>query len=153
LGTTPTSANTFNSGGYNNAFPFTGNPAIISYTATGGRKDNPFATNGEHAYNTNRQNRAILNAYDEYIAEAVYSFDNFDVKYVGGYTFYDYHLISDPDGTPVKSVTYNATNPASNLNPVAIGTAGSGTVTIFPDLTNIYGESRSAFSNEINLIS
>jgi iron complex outermembrane receptor protein len=154
LGTSPTAANTFNSGGYNPAFPYTGNPAIISYTATTGRKDNPFATNGEHAYNTNKQNKATLNAYDEYILEGTYSFDNFDLKYVGGYTFYDYKLVSDPDGTPVKSVTYNAQNPTTGLfAPVAIGTPGSGTVTINPDLTNIYGESRSAFSNEINLIS
>jgi len=153
LGTSPTAANTFNSGGYNPAFPYTNNPAITSFTQSGPRRDNPFATNGEHAYNTNKQNRAILNAYDEYIAEATYSFDNFDLKYVGGYTFYDYHLISDPDGTPVTAVTYNATNPASNLTPIAIGTPGSGSVTIHPDLTNIYGESRSAFSNEINVIS
>jgi iron complex outermembrane receptor protein len=154
LGTNPTATNTFNAGGYNNAFAYSGNPAIISYTQTGGRRDNPFATNGEHAYNTNFQPRAHLNSYDEYILEATYSFDDFDVKYVGGYTYYDYQLFSDPDGVPVTSITYNAARPSTGLlAPVPIGTANSGTVTIHPNLTNVYGESRSAFSNEINLIS
>lgn len=154
LGSSPTAANTFNAGGYNPAFPYSGNPAIISFTQAGGRRDNPFATNGEHAYNTNKQNRAILNAYDEYIFEGIYEFDGFDLKYTGGYTFYDYELISDVDGTPITSVTYNAQNPAAGLlSPVAIGTPGSATVTLRPDVTNVYGESRSAFSNEINLIS
>ncbi|HEX5006746.1 MAG TPA: TonB-dependent receptor [Hyphomonadaceae bacterium] len=135
---------------YNPAFPYTNNPAIISYTQGGNRHDNPFATNGEHAYNTNLQNTAQLPQYDEAIAEAVYSFDAFDLKYVGGYTFYDYQLFSDADGTPINSVTYNA---LPNLRPAAPGTPGSGPLTIRPAVTNVYKESRSAFSNEINLIS
>ncbi len=135
---------------YNPAFPYTSHPGIISYTQGGSRTDNPFATNREHAYNTNLQNTARLPQYDEAILEAVYSFDDFDVKYIGGYTFYDYELFSDADGTPITSVTYNA---LPNYRPAAPGTPGSGTVTIRPNVTNVYKESRSAFSNEINFIS
>ena len=93
----------------NPAFAYT-NPAVIVYTQTGTRTDNPFATNGEHAYNTNYAATAKLDQYDEAILEAVYSTDWFDIKYVGGYTFYDYKLTSDGDGTPIDSVTYNAVN-------------------------------------------
>jgi iron complex outermembrane recepter protein len=138
-------------GGYNPAFPYTNNPAIISSTQGGSRRDNPYATNREHAYNTNLQNTARLPQYDEAIVEAVYEMEGFDIKYVGGYTFYDYELFSDADGTPITSVTYNA-NPLT-FRPAAPGTPGSGPVTIRPNVTNVYKESRSAFSNEINLIS
>ena len=135
---------------YNPAFPYTNNSSIISSTQGGNRSDNPFATNGEHAYNTNLQNTAHLPKYDEAIVEAVYSLDAFDIKYVGGYTYYDYELFSDADGTPINSVTYNA---LPNLRPAAPGTPGSSPLTIRPNVTNVYKESRSAFSNEINLIS
>jgi len=153
----------------NPAFAYS-NPAVISYTQTGTRTDNPFATNGEHAYNTNYAATAKLDQYDEAIAEAVYSADGFDIKYVGGYTFYDYKLTSDGDGTALDSVTYNgvnATNPACALpasftgyTPSAMAGFGipafcftTAPRTIFPDVLNLYAESRSLFSNEINLIS
>ena len=152
----------------NPAFAYS-NPSVISFTQTGTRRDNPFATNGEHAYNTNYATTAKLDQYDEAIFEGVYSTDWFDIKYVGGYTFYDYKLDSDPDGTPIDSITYNAvasTNPlcAPGVPPV-VGFPASqlaaapgfcyttGQRTIFPDVINTYKESRALFSNEINLIS
>ncbi len=159
--------------GPNPAFAYS-NPSVISYTQTGTRTDNPFATNGEHAYNTNYAATAKLDQYDEAIAEAVYSTDWFDIKYVGGYTFYDYKLTSDGDGTPIDSITYNSINSQITAGPCAafganqligfptstltsLGGAGcisaSGPRTIYPNVKNLYAESRSLFSNEINLIS
>ncbi len=163
---------TFNPSGSvnpNPAFAYS-NPAVISYTQTGNRTDNPFATNGEHAYNTNYAATAKLDQYDEAIFEGVYSFDNFDLKYVGGYTFYDYKLASDGDGTAIDSITYNAVNstnplcalPASFTGYTPSAMAGfaipafcytTAPRTIYPDVINLYAESRALFSNEINLIS
>jgi iron complex outermembrane receptor protein len=145
------------------------NPSTISYTQTGTRTDNPFATNGEHAYNSNYASTAKLDQYDEAIFEGVYSTDWFDIKYVGGYTFYDYKLASDGDGTPIDSVTYNSvasTNaacapgvppvvgfPASTLAAAPGFCYTTAPRTIYPSVLNTYAESRSLFSNEINLIS
>ena len=162
----------FNSGGLspNNAFAY-GNPSVTGYTQTGPRTDNPYATNREHAYNTNYTSRTNVSAYDEAILEAIYETDWFDIKYTGGYTYYDYDLFSDADGTPVTSITYNAITGVAPIpacaaasalrgSPVASAPAAaapcitsSASRTIFPNTLNIYEESRSLFSNEINLIS
>jgi iron complex outermembrane recepter protein len=160
----------------NAAFGFTSSPSVLAVTQEGGRRDNPFSTSREHAYNTNLENTAHLPAYDEVILEAVYSTDWFDIKYTGGYTYYDYVLDSDPDGTPITSVTYNAITSVSTNPACGGGTALPQTVlgfptstfpstvpagvcytfaprTIRPNTLNRYKESRSFFSNEINLIS
>jgi len=157
----------------NPAFAYA-NPSVISYTQMGTRTDNPFATNREHAYNTNYSPTAKLDQYDEAIFEGVYSTDWFDIKYTGGYTFYDYKLDSDGDGTPIQSITYNAITsqsvaglcslagafpliafPTSTLSPGPLAGCVTGTAprTIYPNVKNTYAESRSLFSNEINLIS
>lgn len=145
------------------SWAFSGNPAIVSFDQIGNRRDNPFATNGERAYNVNIPTVARLPQYDEYILESVYHFDNFDVKYTGGYTFYEYRLDSDIDGTSVNSLTYRAIAPSTAAcnslvgQPItanaACAAAASTTRTISTDLANDYKESRSFFSNEINLIS
>jgi iron complex outermembrane recepter protein len=150
------------------------NPSVISFTQAGSRRDNPFATNGEHAYNSNRAQIGTVDQNDEYVLEAVYSTDWFDIKYVGGYVYFDYSRSLDADGTPIKSVTYNAITsqitagpcaafganqlvgfPTSTLTSVGGGGCISGAAprTIFPNSTDTYGESRAFFSNEINLIS
>lgn len=137
----------FSTGGLSpsNGFAY-GGPNVISYTQDGSRTDNPFATNGEHAYNTNYESVTTLPDYDEAIFEAVYSMPDFDIKYVGGYTYYNYKLYSDGDGTPINSITYNSSAAGA---PSAAGTPR----TIHPGVLNLYGESRSLFSNEINFIS
>ncbi len=145
--TAPYLRGVYNTGGLNpnNAFAY-GNPAVISYTQGGNRTDNPFATNRDHSYNTNYAATATLPGYDEAIVEAVYSFNDFDVKYTGGYTYYDYVLYSDPDGTPINSITYQS-------SATGTPTVGGATRTIYPGVLNVYEESRSLFSNEINFIS
>ena len=148
--TAPKLNGVFSTGGLspNDAFAY-GNPAVISYTQAGTTIGNPFATNREHAYNLNRESIARLPSYDEAIVELRYEFGPFDIKYTGGYTYYDYQLTSDVDGTPVTSITYK-TNTATSVTPSATGAFQK---TIYPDVTNLYEESRSLFSNEINLIS
>ncbi len=162
----------FSDGGLtpNSAWGFTADPAIVNVTQLGGRQDVPFATNGERAYNSNIVNEAKLPKYDEYILELIYEFDNFDVKYTGGYTYYDYQSPRPGDNTPITSLTYLAVPqsagtavpacaPTVNL-PVSVLPASAAACaalatekTIYPDVYGFYGESRSLFSNEINLIS
>ena len=64
--------------------------------------------------------RAIVDEYDEAIFEGVYSTDWFDIKYISGYTFYDYKLTSDGDGTTIDSITYNAIASRSVAGPCAL---------------------------------
>lgn len=128
------------------SWAFSGAPTLISFDQIGNRRDNPFATSREHAYNVNQPATALLPQYDEYITEAVYSFDNFDIKYTGGYTFYDYRLRTDADGTSVRSINYRA---GADGLPNAAGAPR----TIGTDLRNEYKESRAFFSNELNFIS
>jgi iron complex outermembrane receptor protein len=145
------------------SWAFSGNPSIVSFEQIGDRRDNPFATNGERAYNVNIPTVARLPQYDEYILEGVYHFDDFDVKYTGGYTYYDYRLVQDIDGTSVNAITYQAIAPSSAAcnslvgQPItanaACAAAGSATRTISTNLDNEYKESRAFFSNEVNLIS
>lgn len=149
----------------NPAFGFTNDPSITNVTQGGNRRDNPFATDREHAYNDNVANIARLPKYDEAILEATYSMPTFDIKYTGGYTFYDYQLDADSDGTPINSVTYDAATaiapvPGCDVVPVGspVSIAGpcataSASKTLRPNVYNLYRESRSFFSNEINLIS
>jgi len=73
-------------------------------------------------------------------------------------------LDSDPDGTPITSVTYNAMTARAPVGtcagvpfgaPVSIAGAcaiGSAAKTLRANVTNVYNESRS-FSNEVNLVS
>ncbi|HVY88932.1 MAG TPA: TonB-dependent receptor [Hyphomonadaceae bacterium] len=163
----------FSTGGLNpnDAFAY-GNPSVISYTQGGTRTDNPFATNGEHAYNSNYESTAKVPNYDEAIFEAVYSLDNFDIKYTGGYTYYKYFLTSDGDGTPIDSITYTSVTgiapitacssaaglrggPLSQATAAGAGACVTSTAprTIYPGVLNLYEESRALFSNEVNLIS
>ena len=179
--TTPYLPNVFNLNGTtspNNAFAF--GPGVTSRTQDGSRTDNPFSTNGEHALNTNFAQLGNVDQQDEYTFEAVYSTDWFDIKYVGGYNYFNYFRDLDSDGTPVESMTYqaitsritaggcnlaslgpnNGTSPLTGF-PAALLIAGgagaciTGTApkTIHPGLRDNYGESRAFFSNEINLIS
>jgi iron complex outermembrane receptor protein len=151
----------------NGTYAFSGDPSLISHTQDGSYTQNPFV-NGIQAFNSNEAQRATLPNYDEYAVEAVYSTGPFDIKYNGGYTYYDYRLFSDGDGDPVKSITYNAVTAAkaptgtcaqynvglpvsSYADPSCV--LGSAPKTIFPNQHNMYRESRSFFSNELNLIS
>lgn len=72
--------------------------------------------------------------------------DTFDIKWLGGYVFYDFRFIMDNDQTPVQSITYRASPTGA---PSSTGTP----LTIFPETEINYRETRAFFSNELNLVS
>lgn len=86
-----------------------------------------------------------------YALQATLHFDNFDVKYIGGMTYYDYRLQTDLDGTSRQApflLPLPARGPTTALIPGQIAN-----VTLFPRQTNEYEEEVWWFSNEINIAS
>ncbi len=141
-----------NSGGVNvqAGFAFSGNAAITGYTQCGSLTENPrFTTPGSTDLNSCAARIADLDQYDDFALEMVYEAGPFDIKYVGGYIYYDYNLYDDQDNNPVTSISYRTTSAAS-LTPNAAGTFIQ---TINPGNTLDYHENRAFFSNEINFIS
>ncbi len=153
----------FNAGGvlpqptwaYCNATPQNGlgctPDAVISYTQTGSLTTNPRMIDGNTDLNDSYPRIADLDNYDDFALEMIYEAPGFDIKYVGGYIFYRYHLTGDQDGSPIKSITYRGTpNALGAVNPSDTGTLIR---TIYPDQTLDYNENRAFFSNELNFIS
>jgi iron complex outermembrane recepter protein len=72
-----------------------------------------------------------------------------DLKYVGGYTTYNYNLHTDYDGTSMLSYTFpTAAIPGSPCFPAACPP-----LTVFPQTLEHYVENKKYFSNELNLTS
>ncbi len=129
----------------------TPNASVISYTQSGSLNSNPRTIDGNTDLNDSYPRIADLDNYDDFALEMIYEAPGFDIKYVGGYIFYRYHLTGDQDGSPVKSITYRGTpNALGAVNPSNTGTL---TRTIYPDQTLSYNENRAFFSNELNFIS
>ncbi len=158
----------------NPGWAFGPDTSIISYTQDGSTTENPVVL-GSNDLNDSYARRSYLTASDDFALEVVYEAGPFDIKYVGGYVYYNYNLDLDADGTPVKSVTYDAitgiqpfcfTNtpaldpiqgwygwPSSTFSTTPSFCYTRGQRTIYPDLTYHYNENRAFFSNEINFIS
>jgi len=86
-----------------------------------------------------------------YALQGTLHFDSFDVKYIGGMTYYDYRLQTDLDGTSRQAqflLPLPARSPTTALIPGQIAN-----VTLFPRQTNQYEEEVWWFSNEINIAS
>lgn len=130
-----------------NGLGCTPNLAVLSYTQSGSLTTNPRMIDGNTDLNDSYPRIADLDNYDDFALEMIYEAPGFDIKYVGGYIFYRYHLTGDQDGTPIKSITYRATASGQPSN------TGAFTRTIFPDQTLDYNENRAFFSNEVNFIS
>jgi len=130
-----------------NGLGCTPNSSVISYTQSGSLSTNPRLVVGNTDLNDSYPRIADLDNYDDFALEMVYEAPGFDIKYVGGYIFYRYHLTGDQDGTPVKSITYKATSAGQPSN------TGTSVRTIYPDQTLDYNENRAFFSNELNFIS
>jgi iron complex outermembrane receptor protein len=130
-----------------NGLGCTPNASVISYTQSGSLATNPRLIPGNTDLNDSYPRIADLDNYDDFALEMVYEAPGFDIKYVGGYIFYRYHLTGDQDGSPVKSITYKANAAGSPSN------TGTFTRTIYPDQTLDYNENRAFFSNELNFIS
>ncbi len=110
-----------------------------AFTQVGNVQQNPGITNPRQ-FNTNTTEQANLTDDYNFTGEAVWHTGlNADLKYIGGYTHYHYHLTTDFDGTPVTSYTMPA--------------LATGTVTVFPSSPFVYVENKTYWSNELNLIS
>jgi iron complex outermembrane receptor protein len=80
--------------------------------------------------------------------QLTHHFDNFDVKYVGGFNRYDYSYKSDIDGTAVKSyqVPLNTTGACAK-------TKGCTPATVYFGNTSTYQEDEEFYSHELTLSS
>lgn len=115
----------------NGAFAFSGVPTTVNMQ--GKQTTNPGITDSR-AFNADFSNFAHLWPTQEYALEGTYHFDNFDVKYLGGYVWYHYNLQQDNDASPVKSYSL-AGRP------------------IQTDRVSDYNENRMWYSNEFNIVS
>ena len=79
-------------------------PRVLGYTMVGTTTQNPALTD-PLSVNDQLKRNAKLNAYDDFALEATYDFDDFAVKYLGGYIYYNYLLTGDQDGSPITSIT------------------------------------------------
>ena len=132
----------------NQYWAFSTDPALLSFTQCGNTRTNQ-ALVDPRSINSCQPRFANLDAYNDFAIEAIYSFDNFDVKYLGGYIYYNYKLTDDQDGTPIQSITYTS-NAGGTPVPAALGGTPR---TVFPEQTLLYNENRAFFSNEVNVIS
>ena len=131
--------------GFNNAYAYT--LPTTAYTAVGSATDNPALTN-VHNFSTNVPLSVHLD--NTYIFDLQYTqhFDNFDIKYVGGYDTYRYDLNYDFDGTSVTSITIPL-NPGSTCSFVP----GCAPLTVHPSQSFEYLEDNHWYSHELNISS
>jgi iron complex outermembrane receptor protein len=100
----------------------------------GTQNTNPAITD-RRGFNTDFTNYAHLTPTSEAKLEAVYHAPAFDIKYLGGYVYYNYDLLQDNDGSPISQFK------------------GPRNETIYSASVSDYMENRGWFSNEINFIS
>lgn len=98
------------------------------------------------SFSSDTPNR-ITNRVHTFTANVVLHLDSFDVKYIGGHTYYDYRLATDVDQT-ARTGSYLLTRAMAPTS----GAPVTG-VQIFPSYSNAYSEEVWWFSNEINIAS
>jgi iron complex outermembrane receptor protein len=115
-----------------------------TYTQVGNVTTNPGITNIRN-FNTATPEHA--NTTDDYNIDVHLTYHtpwDFDIKYVGGYTHYKYHLTTNYDDSAVTSMTI----------PCAPGAfLCAGPTVIYPTTIFNYFEDKTYFSNEVNLAS
>ena len=119
----------------------------IPHTQQGTLQTNPAITD-LFTFNTNVPIHDIVQGGIQSY-QATYHAPGFDIKALGGYTYYHYKLILDNDSTPIRSFTCGAISPTDQANGAA---CAPGTV-LNPSAVGGYDEKRGFFSNEINFIS
>ncbi len=113
-------------------------------TQIGNQNTNPSLTD-PWGFNTSFTNVVTLAPTSELAVEAVWHADAFDLKYLGGYVYYNYNLQQDQDGSAVTSFT--CATPTACISPTFVGRRVS------TERISDYTENRGWFSNEINFIS
>ncbi len=125
-------------GGLNTRFlgPVRGNPALVT--------GDPFNVQTNVAFKNTLHENDIARTH------LTYHFNDFDVKYIGAFTRYNYKYFNDTDQTSVTSFQIPVTG-APCLQLQAVGACGP--LTVFPNVTNTYNEDEEFFSHEINIAS
>lgn len=129
-----------------------------------GPPGNPVLTTGDlRAVSRDSHFQNQLHDANATTLQATYHFDNFDVKYIGGWQRYDYKYQDDTDGTAVKSYQVPLNPTAAGIVTVpglgslncfqlqAVGACRPATVVF--GLENTYEEDEEFYSHEINIAS
>ena len=127
-------------------------PAPFRYTPSNAATQNPGNTNIRKYSNNGTSNAVLSRTYQvtpQFIWHTPWAAD---VKYVGGYTTYNYQLYQDNDGTSVNSyiIPTRATFPGS---PCFCGGVACPPLTVYPVYESGYMENKKYWSNEINVTS
>jgi iron complex outermembrane recepter protein len=101
----------------------------------------PGTSYGSRNVNTNLGDEDTLNPDNILVLEAIAHLGWADLKYLGGYHYYNYALTGDQDNTNRASYQYQPLAP------------GSTPVTIYTDFRSLYEENNRIYSNELNLTS
>ena len=109
-----------------------GNPVLTTGDLRTATQDTPFGNQ--------------LRDADAYNVHLTYHFDNFDVKYIGGWQRYTYQFQDDTDGTGVQSYQVP-------LTAAAAARPGNTPLTVFFGNQNTYEEDEEFYSHEINFAS
>jgi iron complex outermembrane receptor protein len=119
-------------------------PVAQNVVMRGNQRTNPNAGQSDQlTFNTDFTEFTDLFPTTEGALEFVYHFDNFDVKYLGGYVWYHYNLQLDNDGGPVSS--FSVPFALTPFTP-------AGTPLSTRRITD-YNENRAWYSNEVNFLS
>jgi iron complex outermembrane recepter protein len=137
----------------NNLFP---GPAfgltLPGYTPTNAATQNPGIYDIRDYSNNETSNARLTRTYQvspQFIWHTPWAAD---VKYVGGYTTYNYQLYQDNDGTSVNSYAF-PTVYIPGVTPAACGGVACPPLIVYPVYNSGYMENKKYWSNEINVTS
>jgi iron complex outermembrane receptor protein len=137
----------------NNLFP---GPAfgltLPGYTPSNAATQNPGIADIRNYSNNETSNARLTRTYQvspQFIWHTPWAAD---VKYVGGYTTYNYQLYQDNDGTSVNSYLF-PTVYVPGVTPAACGGVACPPLTVYPVYNSGYMENKKYWSNEINVTS
>ncbi len=126
-------------GGLNTVFfgPVRGNAALV--------------TGDPHNIQTDVAFKNTVHENDIFRTNLAYHFPDFDIKYIGGFTRYDYHYVNDTDQTSIQSfqIPLTAGSPCASL--AAFGACRP--LTVYPGVINTYEEDEEFYSHEFNIAS
>ena len=133
---------------------------IASYGFTGGlntqfsgpiRGNAVLATGDPRVLQTNTAFKNTLHDTDIARTHLTYHFDNFDLKYIGGFTRYNYKYVNDTDGTSITSYQIPIRAGTTCAQLAALGLCAP--LTVYPSVTNTYQEDEEFYSHEFNISS
>ena len=135
---------------------------IASFGFTGGlntqyygplRTANIGGTAGPFNSETNVAFKNTLHGNDIARTHLTYHFDDFDIKYIGGFTRYNYFYTNDTDQTSITSYQIPLTAGQTCANLRAANPALCQPLTVYPNVTNTYNEDEEFYSHEFNIAS